>query len=356
MSRAGDAARTAMTVYDHSRTIARRLTANGIPPSEITDLENQVIRGAEFAYPPGLHLLSITNYANGTWAEYNAHLATMIQLTCWNQHKIVYCVDPDLADELSQVRDSDNIHRDVLNRLPHPDPYVHLPREIRFSTPGGNSVGISGFFITGTRLLDGQPVPCSTLHPQRHQLVLLFPRVEYGPDGQPVTDAGVALPSFSRIVLAFDSPAVTLAELIAAVNSRFRDDIGGQAHEEIGRLLKASIGVLLYACTDKPDLVRAPGGKSNKKRRKGTAVTVHELGYHLGAAIRSWKRASAQRAAGSPGSGDSRRSPRPHLRRPHFHTYRIGAGRTQTVMHFLTSMPIKSYTGTDKPTVIAVKA
>ncbi|GAB4054740.1 hypothetical protein [Catellatospora paridis] len=356
MSRAADAARAAMTVYDHSRTIARRLTAIGVPPSEITDLEAQVIRGAEFAYPPRLHLLSIINYENGTWAEHNAHLSTMIQLTCWNQHKIAYCVDADLANELGRVRDNDLIHRDVLTRLPHPDPYVHLSRQVRFSAVGGHSIGISGFFITGTRLLHDQPIPCSSHHPQRHELVLLFPRVHYGPNGQPIDEAGQPLVSFSRIVLSFDGPTATLADLIASVQRRFRNQLGGQAHDEISRLLRESVGVLLYVCTAKPDLVRAPGGKSKKQRRKGTAVAAYELGYHLGAAIRSWKQPASQRiTADSPGGEGARRSPRPHFRRPHFHTYRVGAGRANTVMHFITGTPINGYTGADKPTVIPVR-
>ncbi|MEV0453729.1 hypothetical protein [Catellatospora methionotrophica] len=73
----------------------------------------------------------------------------------------------------------------------------------------------------------------------------------------------------------------------------------------------------------------------------------------MGNAIRSWK---AARAAGTHGTGaGTGGTRRPHWRKPHLHTYRIGPGRTETVMHYLSGLPVNGYTGSDVPTVIPVK-
>ncbi|MEU8001605.1 hypothetical protein AB0B66_10630 [Catellatospora sp. NPDC049111] len=329
----------------------RQLIASGIPRSEIADLERQISAGAAVTMPPHLAELGDMLALLGNAAAHGASLKTTLQLGLWEQHKIIYRLDADLANDLATVSDKDVLHRDVLHRLPHPDPYIHLPNPIIFTGRSGQATEVRGFFISGVRYDADSPMICSTHHPQRQYLALLFPRLPY--DTLDDTAAGHETPEyeFSRIQLLFPGATATLGELIADTQRRFRDHTGDMPREDVARLLRASIAPILYTCTVNPDIRQTAAGRSKRHRRQGKAVAMYDLGYRLGSAIRSWKAERASVTA-TTGSGSTKR---PHWRKPHLHTFRTGVGRTETVMHYISGIPVNGYTGADKPVVIPVR-
>ncbi|MDI1461012.1 hypothetical protein QEZ54_08555 [Catellatospora sp. KI3] len=351
MSSSREAVQAAQAIAGIRQGYFQNLVMCGVTRADIADLERQLAADTTITLPRGLAQYSELLAVLGGRSTYVSNLKTMLQLGLWEHHKIVYRLDADLAHDLGNLGDGDVIHREVLRRLPHPNPYIHLPSPILFTSNSRRTMQVRGFFVSGSRYDGDDPVLCSTHHPQRQHLVLLFPRLPH-PAADHSADADMSEIEFSRFNLKFAGPTATLGELIADVQRHFTDHTSNMPAEDVATLLRTSIAPILYTCTVDPDIRRTAAGHSKKHRWQGRAVTAYDLGYRLGDAIRSWKAARVARSqtAGT-GTGATRR---PHWRKPHLHTYRVGVGRTETVIRYLSGLPVNGYTGTDVPTVIPV--
>jgi hypothetical protein len=63
--------------------------------------------------------------------------------------------------------------------------------------------------------------------------------------------------------------------------------------------------------------------------------TTWDIGMRIGAALR----AATQRAESEP-AGGTHASPRPHIRRAHWHSYRVGPGRAETILRWLAPIAV----------------
>jgi hypothetical protein len=98
--------------------------------------------------------------------------------------------------------------------------------------------------------------------------------------------------------------------------------IGEEHLPAVARLAAPFVSLLLYLCADEPDLGgrQPPEHPSLSKRTTGAATeTVWAVGERVGAALRSAATATPEDPAGG-----THASPRPHVRRAHWHTYWTG--------------------------------
>jgi hypothetical protein len=112
--------------------------------------------------------------------------------------------------------------------------------------------------------------------------------------------------------------------------------------------------LLLYLCSLSAEIRDERGNatpsrpKPKRTRRKGTKhmAKAHArrwlVAQRLGAALRLAK----QKAANDP-DANSARSPRPHFRRAHWHTYWTGKGRTTPVLQWLHPLAVKVHDPAD---------
>lgn len=276
----------------------------------------------------------------------------------WAKHKIVYSVNPDLAEELADTDGMDSLPADALAMLPHPQPLFLLPRGIPM-THGDGAQGVArAFFVSGgwIDLAAGpgaQLISLSTTDPAANHLQINL-LSQIGAPGEPVTDwdqASITLPL----------GGVSLSEAVDRVVERWDADHPAdpvRLRSFIDVVVKHCLPVILYACTPDPDTeVRKPPPSARRKkaggaRDKGPVPTTIRLGYRLGPKL---KAARTEQASGHPPAPTGRKLVK-HTRRLHWHTYRVGPGRQERILKLLAPITVND-DGRDAelPTVIKVE-
>lgn len=104
------------------------------------------------------------------------------------------------------------------------------------------------------------------------------------------------------------------------------------------------ISILLYLCSENAEIgdgTQRPANPMPKKTRHGWKLfppdktRQWDVGVRIGSALRR----SQSRATTAPSDG-THASPRPHIRRAHWHTYLVGAGRTERRLKWLPPMAV----------------
>lgn len=253
------------------------------------------------------------------------HLAA---LEAWRQTKGVYRVDPEVLEALWSTPLEGDLPADLFFRLPEWCVYVETPGRHFYDNP------MHGVFV----FLDwSSTFSCP-------ELMLL-------PDG----DGELGFHSFK-----LDRPSIR--ESIAAMldrltsNSGIGDDWPGardrfKAFEtRFVETVTPIVSVTLYLCSQSAE-IRDSGGTGRRPgprapvllqgRERSFAAerpTTWEVGYRLGAALRL-----AAAKEGVPAVAGTHASPRPHVRRAHWHTYLVGpkAGPQERVLKWLPPIAVK---------------
>ena len=119
----------------------------------------------------------------------------------------------------------------------------------------------------------------------------------------------------------------------------------GRGYEDLAGELAPVVSLLLYLCSDRPDVSDSwpPPRPRPKRTKKGWRLfpadkPAHwDVGVRIGAALR---RGMANQDPNDIKETNQRRGPRPHIRRAHWHTYRVGPGRQQAVLRWLPPIPV----------------
>jgi hypothetical protein len=308
--------------------------------------------GSTGAPPPALlerypHLHS----SHPLWGEVAWRAGENAVFRVWSRSRTVYAPDPDLLAELTGSTSSP-VPVQVLDRLPHPDPYVLLraqdPGERQSAEQGKIGMPL-GAFVFGRRRVPARPgtspfarrpegdLLCSSADERREDLGLMFTSMLQRPDGTPAVNMmKVSLRLRGKELLTVEQMVSSAVE-----GFRFNHDLPSSERDRLHAWLCRYVGqvvwTLLYCCTDDPDMTaipgpRPPGKKDRPRTAPGQAQQLVGIGYRLGPAITAARRQSQEQRA--PGTGDGR-SPRPHWRRCHLHTYWTGPGRTEPKVNLL---------------------
>lgn len=293
--------------------------------------------------------------------EHHVHqsAADNVNLRLWNRHKIVYDIDADLWEALADNAPDDLVPTWLFSHLPHPDPFLAFPKPfiLPLRDNSGQYQQVDGVFICGLQEDAHGRFMVSTMHAQSTGLTLLYVGRVYEANGtRHYVEPGHHDSIMTRITME-PRDGATLAELTATILDRFQPEptdpaMGGPYEEDVPKLAAATVAAIMYVCAKNAELfpLPAPPVRAKGGARPKTRVKVIQVGARLGAQLRAYARSQA-RHEGTSGSG---RTVRPHIRRGHFHTYRVGPGRQEMELKYLTPFPVNFKGDADEPTVVAV--
>jgi hypothetical protein len=272
-------------------------------------------------------------------------------LALWARHRTVMAVDDDLWAALGESDGDTFIPEGLFEQLPYPDPFLAFPDPLVLPLEDGGHMRIGGVYLSGRSAL-GQ---CSTHDELCGGLGLLIGAETYREDGsRALLPDGTADMLWTRVSLADGGSLNNMIELSAEGFVSIAVD-GTAWREQMPLMVRRAMSVIVYLCAENADLrpVVMPGAPAKKTRgrtgKRAPRTTVVEVGFQVGAALRAWRRTDSDTR------GHTGRHVRPHIRRSHFHTYRVGPGRQQTRVKWLAPIPINIDGPADRPTVHPVR-
>ena len=245
-------------------------------------------------------------------------VSRLAALGAWRPTQGIYRFDPDLYGALISTPLDGDLPCQALYRLPDWCVFVETPGLAYFDTP------LAGFWAHLEEDANS------------HGHELRFLMLSTGGDTVPLPLHLGPWPLAEGLHRMMET-ARFFSENGDSVNFRaLANDIYGQ-QARILTTLRACVSLLLYLCCEKPD-TRGPHGLSfpsalprPKKTKQGWRLfppdkpTVWRVGDDLGEALRA---AHTGGAAGEVRTGGTHASPRPHIRRAHWHGYWSGPKKT----------------------------
>lgn len=257
----------------------------------------------------------------------------------WARAKVVYAMDDLLLHYLSQSSAS-AIPTQILQNLPHANPYVLLPKPDLADEQTvyyRSHIGVPwGAFVFG-RYHDAEQL-CSTRDDRREDLGLMFVGFLETESGPVLQTIRCTIPLLQSMITVEDAVNATIAKFI------FTEDLAEDDRHKLEAWLRTYVAQvfnsLIYVCTDQPDIeVFRPGvnrrGKAKKRQRRqqrrprlSDIDALVQLGFRMGPALHEarerWEREQAHRRTRTDGKGAAKR---PHQKRGHYRTYWTGRGR-----------------------------
>jgi len=238
-------------------------------------------------------------------------VARLGALGTWRLSQGIYRFDPTLFDAIKSTPITGDLPCSVLYRLPEWCVYIESP-----GMTFGSDV-LYGFFAH----LEWDA------NTERHELRLLLDTEER------LTAMSVHIGKW------------TLAEAIERVFDEATRQGGPEFISsfvtEISKIFEPIISLLLYLCSESAEIGdRPPQRPQPKKTKKGwkifspTNPVIWDVGVRLGASLRRAYQASNLEPVGI------HASPRAHIRRAHWHTYRIGEQRSGSMLKWLPPIPV----------------
>lgn len=216
-------------------------------------------------------------------------------LAPWRRSKEVYVMDADMQELLFEQADDLKIQPEILKHLPYPCFYVQF-------APG--TTPYHGFFCH----LD------YSIEQEETSLRLLFLAADGTTDG---------------MFLLLDAETVegSIQKVSDVVFRDVPDHLRGALMGEITQywtkmpLLKQSLQLVLYLCAQNAEITPDPEQQTITRRTatikdRYAEIRKWDVGIRVGRAVRSYR----QSVSAAPGDG-SHASPRPHMRRGHWHNF-----------------------------------
>lgn len=245
-------------------------------------------------------------------------IAPVAAVAAWRQTQGIYRIDPTVAAAVATTPLERDLPSDVLERLPEWSVYTERP-------PG---IGVPAFVHGWYAHLEWDAKS------GRSELRFVLD-----------TDLGLigaAIHLGGTLADGLQTAARREAERQARLSGVELRSTGA----DLVPILAPLVNLTLYLCADERDLADprgrrdAPGVVRDRRSRETTAnaPTFWEVGYRLGAAIR--RAEGRERAA----DGGTHTSPRPHVRRAHWHTFLRGprSGTQERVLRWLPPIPVNA--------------
>jgi hypothetical protein len=263
----------------------------------------------------------------------------------WSRSKVVYAMDDLLLGYLSEASSSP-IPTQILEQLPHPDPFVLLPKpDLNDPLTAYYSTRINlpvGAFVFG-RYNQAQQLT-STADAKREDLGLMFV-------GFRDTDHGPDLITL-RCTIPLQGPSFRVEDAVNATIAKFRfnEHLAEDDPAKLEAWLRTYVGQafnsLLYVCTEQPDIeVYEPRagrrGKPTKRQdrrrpRSDDIDTIVKLGFRMGPALHQARTRWERSQPAQPGSATGGRRVRPHQKKGHYRTYWTGPGRELPILKWIS--------------------
>ena len=259
--------------------------------------------------------------------EATADAGLIIALAAWRVSQGIYRFDPALAADIITTPIT-ALPSDVLFRLPEWCVYIEAD-------------GVDGFFA----YLDW------SLADEKTELHLLSPAT-----GHPI-HLDLSQPTLDLAIQSALDDTKRIAPILGI-------DVSGMP-ANLSRIQKAvgtpMLNLVLYLCAANADLGgERPEQPRPVKTKKGWKMfppdkpRIWDVGCRIGAALRAAHLSEqTEQQAGLTETG--RHSPRAHVRRAHWHTYRIGEGRKDSILKWLPPIPINIDEGELVPVVRKIK-
>lgn len=268
--------------------------------------------------------------------EQAAEMAPLTAALLWRRSKIIYRFDPALRDALAAQPLDGDIPADALYMMPYPCCYVEYPCEqigIRFA----------GFMAWMEYDLPTRVPELRLLYlPER--------------DGEPIPQPVILAGTLEESMRALGRSAAERGGTLIPEELRERMRASGAPMTMPPEVIRASISLLLYLCSEAPDIPDAAQIRERRSydrdgvpKRPATA----EVGPRIGAALRSAPPAAP--AEDRPAAQHAHASPVPHIRRAHWHHFWAGArdsAARHLILRWIPPVPVAMPEDTEQRTVI----
>lgn len=242
-----------------------------------------------------------------------------------------------------------------MRQLPHPDPYLAFPEPM--SVPLGGEPGYAESMGAFLYALDAHGLLISTANPHAVAIGVLIVGDVHDQHGRKVRHPdGQVAHTWTRTTLPVEPTSI--ADAAMDMHSRMMRSAATQtgegmplAADMIEQTLSRVVPILIYLCAANADTRPVPAVATRTRPDgsafRGKAPKVIEFGYRIGPRLGQARKSYPAGAAGTTG-----RKVAPHVRRAHFHTYKVGPGRTESLVRWLAPIPINVDGDATKPTVI----
>jgi len=266
--------------------------------------------------------------------------ASIIALATWRVSQGVYRFDPELYNELVHQPFEGNLPCETLKRLPEWCVYIETP-DLRFAGTTVNKnvkeVLVEGFFAH----LEHDE------HNQREELRLLM-----------ITNIGLNVPFILHIGnwTIVESLEMTRKEANKYLNEE-KQELPPFSHAHAA-MITPFLQLVLYLCAENADIPVKPTHPNTRVRMSGQVDVPKEprlwtVGERIGASIHKYRNEERQRISNTETSG-THASPRPHIRRAHWHHFWTGpkTGKQNIVLRWLSPIPVGYNEEQEMPIVI----
>lgn len=261
-------------------------------------------------------------------------VGNLAALIAWRQTQGIYRIDPDVYPALWETPIEGDLPTEILFRLPEWCVWIETPADKEFpgffayleadANDGRAELRIAlshgaGLFTQPIHLTGRNLVEClaASLAEGAKQAALI---------GEPIEGAADQARRWGDMLARIIGPRVNLVLYLCAVNSDIRDTRTGFKRPANPEPIPTRRGPRLFPAA---------------------TPTAWDVGVRMGAAIR----AATEKERGED-RGGSHASPRPHIRRAHWHTFRHGPGRRESALKWLPPIPVNVGDDADLPAVI----
>ncbi len=279
-------------------------------------------------------------------------LALVAAVGTWRLSKGIYCFDDDLTQELRRTPMSEKAPTAAFYNLPEYCVYIATPHN-----PDYSGIFAHLEYDMEQYLLSLQRRCYSSIFtPLKYDI---DPVSAYNSDNDPHTELrllylpreGDVFVNSVRVMLHIDSNNI--------INSLRA--VYGTRSEEMLEYISGELSLLLYLCSDAPDMGdREPPKYIEPKRIKGQnkwiprqKPEIWDVGVRIGAAIRRYGAAEKQNASDAEPTG---RTVRPHIRRAHWHGFWSGPrkepARQRFAYKWIPPIPVNLTPDGDLPAVV----
>lgn len=251
----------------------------------------------------------------------------------WTKYKQAYKITPELAKDLLGMDDLSFPARKI--KMPFRTVYFDLS-DLRMTSTGDGISDTTHAFIEG--------------------IFLTYEKVPF--EGEETGFAGfvvlTGVPKTKELLFGGVSLAVDDADDSQTLNDLIEANAG---MPEIKQALKTALLLAAYISSEKPDITEnevqktfyRPFGKL-KTSLKTSAVRKWDIGVRYATEVR--RRLAETSDTRRPHS--TGKSPRPHIRKAHWHIYRIGPGRKETKVLWLAPIEVNFRIGKERAETPAV--